>query len=236
MTVAHMKLQSFRVTNFRSVRDSGWIDAGSVSALIGTNESGKTNLLVPLWKLNPAKEGEIKLLQDAPRKDFNNYRQMEDKPIFITALFDLSDSLADQVAKIAKLPASDVKKVEISRDFDGEYFVSFPDVVREVEKKKIEQTFALLLKEVKKVAAANDDDSSHKEVLIQALDAATKHLASKPDKVSNDTIQELETILNNALEGIPAKAPVAALYKQKAVKEVRSYSKEADNPAPAARV
>jgi len=44
----HMRLLSFRVTDFRSVEDSGWIEADSVTALIGTNESGKTNLLVPL--------------------------------------------------------------------------------------------------------------------------------------------------------------------------------------------
>ncbi len=54
-----MKLLQFRVTNFRSVADSGWIAADDVTALIGTNESGKTNLLLPLWKLHPAKDGEI---------------------------------------------------------------------------------------------------------------------------------------------------------------------------------
>ena len=52
-----MILKSFRVTEFRSVKDSGWIDAESITALIGTNESGKTNILLPLWKLNPADEG-----------------------------------------------------------------------------------------------------------------------------------------------------------------------------------
>lgn len=56
--MAQMRLTAFRVTNFRSVRDSGWIDTDDVTSLIGTNESGKTNLLVPLWKLNPANEGE----------------------------------------------------------------------------------------------------------------------------------------------------------------------------------
>ena len=40
-----MILKSFRVTEFRSVKDSGWIDAESITALIGTNESGKTNIL-----------------------------------------------------------------------------------------------------------------------------------------------------------------------------------------------
>ncbi len=48
-----MKLVKYQVTNFRSVEDSGWIDVSDVTALIGENEAGKTNLLLPLWKLNP---------------------------------------------------------------------------------------------------------------------------------------------------------------------------------------
>lgn len=35
-----MVLKSFRVTDFRSVQDSDWIDAEQITALIGTNESG----------------------------------------------------------------------------------------------------------------------------------------------------------------------------------------------------
>ena len=62
-----MELKKFRVTNFRSVEDSGWIDTERITALIGTNESGKTNIMLPLWKLNPANEGEINLLDDLPR-------------------------------------------------------------------------------------------------------------------------------------------------------------------------
>ena len=62
-----MLLNSFRVTEFRSVQDSGWIDAEQITALIGTNESGKTNILLPLWKLNPADEGKIDLKDDLPR-------------------------------------------------------------------------------------------------------------------------------------------------------------------------
>ena len=33
------------------------IEVDNVTALIGTNELGKANLLLALWKLNPAKEG-----------------------------------------------------------------------------------------------------------------------------------------------------------------------------------
>ncbi|WP_374292785.1 hypothetical protein [Paenirhodobacter enshiensis] len=65
-----MKLKKFRVTGFRSVTDSGWIDASDVTALIGENEAGKTNLLLPLWKLNPSGSGEINLLDDMPRSRY----------------------------------------------------------------------------------------------------------------------------------------------------------------------
>ena len=54
-----MLLTKFRVTEFRSVQDSGWIDTEQITALIGTNESGKTNIMLPLWKLNPAAEGPV---------------------------------------------------------------------------------------------------------------------------------------------------------------------------------
>ena len=70
-----MLLNSFRVTEFRSVQDSGWIDAEQITALIGTNESGKTNILLPLWKLNPADEGKIDLKDDLPRDKYHVYRE-----------------------------------------------------------------------------------------------------------------------------------------------------------------
>lgn len=43
-----MRLLRYRATNFRSVADSGWVETDDVTALIGVNESGKSNLLLPL--------------------------------------------------------------------------------------------------------------------------------------------------------------------------------------------
>jgi len=65
------------------VDDSGWVEVENVAALIGTNESGKTNILLPLWKLNPAKEGAIQATSDYPRKHYNTFRHEKVKPVFI---------------------------------------------------------------------------------------------------------------------------------------------------------
>ena len=43
-----MILAKYRVTNFRSVQDSGWIDCDNVTTLVGVNESGKSNLLLAI--------------------------------------------------------------------------------------------------------------------------------------------------------------------------------------------
>ena len=45
-----MPLIAFRITNFRSVVDSGWVSfsADDVTVLVGQNESGKTSILQAL--------------------------------------------------------------------------------------------------------------------------------------------------------------------------------------------
>jgi ABC-type cobalamin/Fe3+-siderophores transport system ATPase subunit len=82
------------------VKDSGWIDAENITALIGANESGKTNLLLPLWKLNPAKEGEINLLSDLPRREYNKMRDAEPKPDFVEAWFAVPDYSFPELRRI----------------------------------------------------------------------------------------------------------------------------------------
>ena len=90
-----MRLIKFKVTNFRSVVDSGWIEAERVTALIGVNESGKTNLLLPLWKLNPAREGEIKPTSDYPKGNYAAVRHDPSAFDFITAEFEISELVPD---------------------------------------------------------------------------------------------------------------------------------------------
>ena len=92
-----MVLKQFRVTNFRSVMDSGWIDCDNVTSLVGVNEAGKSNIILALWKLHPAREGEIDLLHDMPTKEYSAWRSIPGQKIFIYAIFELDDVLANKV-------------------------------------------------------------------------------------------------------------------------------------------
>lgn len=123
-----MQLKRFRVTKFRSVADSDWITATDVTALIGTNESGKTNLIVPLWKLNPAgTSGQIDLIPDAPRNIYNDIRDGGQSQVFITAEFELTDQLAQTISNITNRPKEQLKTVTVQRSYNGEYTVEFFD-------------------------------------------------------------------------------------------------------------
>lgn len=80
-----MKLVRYCVMNFRSVKNSGWIDCDDVTTLVGVNESGKSNLLLALWKLNPARGGEIDILHDMPVSELSTLRNRKNEVKFISA-------------------------------------------------------------------------------------------------------------------------------------------------------
>lgn len=121
-----MKLTRFKVTNFRSVDDSGWIEVDDVTALIGVNESGKTNLLLPLWKLNPARDGEIQQTSDFPKTMFGEIRAKPADYPFVTAEF-TTDGVTDWIARMAGVTLDVVRIVQVTRFFNGHYRVIFPE-------------------------------------------------------------------------------------------------------------
>lgn len=89
-----MKLLRYKVLNFRSVEDSGWIECDNVTTLVGINESGKSNLLLALWKLNPARGGEIDILHDMPVSRLSELREKPEAVPFVTAEFEVESEAA----------------------------------------------------------------------------------------------------------------------------------------------
>jgi AAA15 family ATPase/GTPase len=48
-----MRLTRFKVTNYRNVIESGWIYVNDITAFVGPNEAGKSNLFEALYRINP---------------------------------------------------------------------------------------------------------------------------------------------------------------------------------------
>ena len=142
-----MKLKRFRVTNFRSVIDSGWINCDDVTTLVGINESGKSNILLALWKLNPARGGEIDVLHDLPVMKLSSLREKQEEVFFVEAVFEIGES-AEGINDELGMSLTAENELYISRNYKGDYRFRFED---EASQKKIEQ-----LQKPKKVKGSED--------------------------------------------------------------------------------
>jgi energy-coupling factor transporter ATP-binding protein EcfA2 len=61
-----MRLAKFRVENYRSIDSTVWIDVASITAFVGQNEAGKSNLCEALYRINPASDDNYVMDQDWP--------------------------------------------------------------------------------------------------------------------------------------------------------------------------
>jgi len=128
-----MKLKKYRITGFRSIIDSGDIDCEeSVTTLVGINESGKSNVLLALFKLKPAdaKFGEINLLKDMPRKYYSLWNNEPSKHTFVSASFDMDEIEFQDLEKQFYISREDFKELTVSRTYDGKYSVEFSGLSR----------------------------------------------------------------------------------------------------------
>ena len=151
-----MELVSFRIRNFRSITDSGDVELSHVTALLGRNESGKSNLLLGLRALNPA-EG-FKALN--PTKDFPRHRRLTEcsgDTEVVSSTWKLTPDEQKELADI--LPrAGSVSHVEIGRRYDAKRWVSFRDLPSlEFNKTSVQNKITKIAASVKVASEALED-------------------------------------------------------------------------------
>ena len=194
-----MKLKRFRVTNFRSVVDSGWIDVDDVTALIGVNESGKSNLLLALWKLKPANEGDIQPTSDYPKDRFGDIREQPGEFSFVTAEFD-TGPLRKTLSQRAGISVDDAEKVRVTRFFDDEFKVVFPSYRHKATatRESIVETFAEYASAVTSSKALKQEED-FKEGLLEDLQAIRDDLPRR-DEIE---IEQLTLVRNSVARLVP---------------------------------
>ena len=225
-----MKLIRYRVTTFRSVDDSGWIELDRVIALIGVNESGKTNLLVPLWKLNPAREGEIQPTSDYPKKRFGEIREAPGKFTFVTADFEIEE-LAQQVAQITGQAADLLKVARVSRSYDGSYKVDFPGCIinRSVRGDEILALANSTKTSISSAIKLAKEDGLADE-LIAAIDGAVKFDVGLTLSAGN--LRYILAELRKKLPAEPAKTSVIVPTYSQFIDQIETKEKLLARPSP----
>lgn len=116
-----MELKAYRITMYKCIIDSGWIEVSPLTVLVGKNESGKTTLLKALHKLNPFRPEPYKR-EEWPR---GRRDQRNDSQVVCEARFELN---ADEIAEIESLTGErlDENDVHVTRDYAGKIEVIFP--------------------------------------------------------------------------------------------------------------
>lgn len=148
-----MRLESFRIQNFRSIKDSGNVEVARITALLGRNESGKSNLLLGLRTLNPV-EGFSELDRT---KNFPRHRRLSECTPDTNVVSSLWALTADERSTLAKqLPnAANVTHVRIGRSYGKKRTVDFVDLAPvSFDTAAIKESITAISQAVKTTAAA----------------------------------------------------------------------------------
>jgi predicted ATP-dependent endonuclease of OLD family len=191
-----MKLERFRVTKFRSVMDSGWIDCDDVTTLVGINEAGKSNLLLALWKLNPAKDGKIDPLHDLPIKLYSAERENLEKIPFISAEFSLEKKLISTIAQKTKCTENEVSIIRVTRYYDGQYDLSFPNfgTTTDIDARPVIDIISVAKTNLSTLNEATKGEAGIKDEAINVLNSAHESVSSL-NRLDKSNYEKLKSIL-----------------------------------------
>jgi predicted ATP-dependent endonuclease of OLD family len=123
-----MLLKSFHVRLFRNVIDSGPIEVGESTCLVGKNEAGKSAIIEALHRLNPAKPVSLHLLDDYPRwlKKDHEISGVIGDAVPITATFTLTKKDTESIEKQFASGVMDKPTFEARRKYTGSMELTLP--------------------------------------------------------------------------------------------------------------
>ena len=203
-----MKLTAFRVFDFRSIDDSGEINVGKLTTLVGRNESGKSNLLLALQTINPSSG-----LTDLSKiKNFPRHRRLSectDETTVVETTWDLEPA---EQAKLAQLfpRSAGVKQVKVGRHYKATRWVTFTDL--------------------KPIPFAADEVAARVRKIVPVLEAAAEKLEEAQRDQAGTAIKTFESNLQSQTEpsawAAVAAQSLAALRKSLASSGLSIAAKE----------
>ncbi len=214
------KLLRFKVHNFRSIEESDWIDISDNSCLVGTNEAGKTNLLLALWKLNPANKEPIIPLDDFPRNLFSNYKAGgHEKDVFISADFLLQEEFSQAIADELKCDKIQVEKVLVKRKYNGNYIIAFPySKINKFPSSRINSFISLFKQSLTVSETFQKEDEKLKAKILINLEKIIKELPV--DVVQRKDIENIKIAIKKMYEEFGRKVNLPNFFEINLVKKL----------------
>lgn len=118
-----MRLEAFRVENYKKIADTGWVTCRDLTAFVGKNEAGKSAIFRGLSKLNPSDGEKYDGLKEFPRRRFTDEFQSQDWRA-ATGRFELEEEEREKLAELCPL-LKGVSQVEATRHYSWKLTVNF---------------------------------------------------------------------------------------------------------------
>lgn len=145
-----IKLEKVEIYKYKSIESTQSFDVGDkITILVGMNESGKTNILEALAKVNYFKDDEsfkFNKIHDYPRKEYKKLRDDGDMPKAITCFYKISKDIQDDINKGLRVDEFIIEKFSYTKyynnngiyegiDIDNKKFIElyFKDFDKKVE-------------------------------------------------------------------------------------------------------
>lgn len=118
-----MKVEAFRVRNYKRIEDTGWITCRDLTVLVGKNEAGKSAVLKGLSKVKPSDGENYDGLREFPRHRYTSEFDSQDWPVASVRLR-LDDDDRAELGTIGP-EFAEVTTAEVTRYYSGRRTVGF---------------------------------------------------------------------------------------------------------------
>jgi len=188
-----VKLKNFRVRSYRSVNDSGDIEVSQRTALVGRNESGKTNLLLALESLNPPEGVEaLTFVKDFPRD--RRRAEFSEDIRFLETIWVLTEQEQEELHEVFPR-ASGVTEVTVTRKYKVMRLVGFVGLPRlMVDQATLNRNVSKVRRSVTSGLRGKDSDTSTKvKAALKAWDNGLTSQVSDAKKWAEDVLVAMES-------------------------------------------
>lgn len=111
-----MRLEAFRLRNYKKIADSDWVNVGDLTVFVGKNEAGKSALFRGLSKLNPSDGRKYDGLKEFPRGRYTDEFASKNWPVASGRFLLTADERAEIVKTCPRL--KDVDRAEVTRYYN----------------------------------------------------------------------------------------------------------------------
>ncbi len=190
-----MKLEAFRVQNYKRIEDTGWITCRDLTVLVGKNEAGKSAVLRGLSKIKPSDGEAYDGLREFPRHRFTSEFSSQDWPVASARLGLDDDDRADLAGITPGL--ADVKAAEVTRRYSGAVEIGFepsPEITAVDEKAALDA--ADTARKQLETAIAPDGHGEDLRVIKEQIVAAIQQRVSELPESGEIAVAQTEALVS----------------------------------------